>query len=93
MKKVGILNACTPDDEAEIRTNEFDSFVDLFAQVEHDFEFVEYRITEGEFPPAPDACDVFLITGSPKGAYDTDEWIQQLAEFIRQVRAHLLPTK
>jgi GMP synthase-like glutamine amidotransferase len=85
--KLGILNACSPADEAEFGSQEFPSFQTFLAGVEHHFTLTEYRITEGEFPAAPAACDAYLITGSPKGVYDEEPWIAQLQEFIRAAHA------
>lgn len=82
-RKVGLLNACSPADEEEFGTVELDSFFDFFQQVPHPFKLIEYRITEGEFPENPQTCDAYLITGSPKGAYDEDIWIGQLIDFIQ----------
>lgn len=81
--KLGILNACTPGDEATFGATEFASFQAFLAQVDHDITLIEYRITEGDFPPNPTACAAYLITGSPKGVYDSEPWIAQLQEFIR----------
>lgn len=81
--KLGILNACSPADEAEFGTEEFDSFQTFLAMADHNFTLVEYRITEGEFPILPAECDAYLITGSPKGVYDDEPWITQLQQFIR----------
>ena len=81
--KVGILNACSPAEEVEFNAREFDNFQKLFSHVDHELTFAEYRITEGEFPQAADECDAYLITGSPKGVYDSDLWIAQLGDFIR----------
>lgn len=82
MIKLGILNTCTPQDEVEFGTEEFESFQTMFAQVDHHLDLVEYRVTEGDFP-AVDACNAYLITGSPKGVYDDEPWIAQLGDFIR----------
>ena len=84
--KLGILNACTPGEEEEFEAQEFANFQAFFDLTEHDFELTEYRITEGEFPEVGD-CEAYLISGSPKGVYDDEAWITQLAEFIRQSHA------
>ncbi len=42
-----------------------------------------YDVAGGQFPDPLDACDAYLITGSPKGVYDADVWIAELAAFIR----------
>ena len=85
--RLGILNACTPQDEIDFASEELPTFTQFFDLVEHDLELVEYRITEGEFPDSAESCDAYLITGSPKGAYDNDPWIAQLADFIRDSHA------
>ncbi|MGB1252283.1 MAG: type 1 glutamine amidotransferase [Candidatus Promineifilaceae bacterium] len=86
MMKLGILNACTPQDEIDFDEVEFENFRRFLDSAEHDFQLSEYRITEGDFP-AVGECDAYLITGSPKGAYDSDEWIKQTADFIRRTYA------
>ncbi len=84
MIKLGVLNACTPTDEEEFGVIEKESFESFFGMTAHEFEFVEYRITEGEFPQSVEECDAYLITGSPKGAYDDDPWIAELQLFIQK---------
>lgn len=81
--RLGILNAITPEEEAGINAVEREQFGAFFALAPHELEFIEYRITEGEFPETPTACDAYLLTGSPQGVYDNVPWMPQLAEFIR----------
>ncbi|MCB0034481.1 MAG: hypothetical protein KDE51_10700 [Anaerolineales bacterium] len=82
--RLGILNACSPADEAEFGTEEFTTFQAFFALAEHNFVLTEYRITEGHFPATPHECDGYLITGSPKGVYDDEPWIKPLEAFINR---------
>ncbi len=82
--RLGILNATTPADEALFQMPEMTNFCTFFAQVPHNLTFVEYRITEGDLPPTPQACDAYLVTGSPQGVYDPQPWISALADFLRQ---------
>lgn len=82
--RLGILNAVTPADEAVFNMPERQSFQRFFDQVPHALTLVEYRVTEGELPMAPHACDAYLVTGSPQGVYDSDPWIPQLADFLRR---------
>lgn len=44
-----------------------------------------FNVALGEFPNAVDECQAWVITGSPKAAYDTDPWIARLGQFIRDV--------
>ena len=84
--KLGILNACTPQEEVDFDEVEFQNFEQFLDLADHELELAEYRITEGEFPEVG-ACDAYLITGSPKGAYDSDPWIAELSAFIRKTHA------
>ena len=81
--KLGILNACTPKEEADFAQSEFGNFQNFFRQADPTISLTEYRITEGDFPEAIDDYHAFLITGSPKGAYDDDRWIAETGDFIR----------
>lgn len=81
--KLGILNATTPAEEAHFQMPELANFQRFFAQTSHNLTLVEYRITEGDFPPTVTACDAYLVTGSPQGVYDPDPWIATLADFLR----------
>lgn len=84
MTKIGLLNACTPHEEAEFDNYELEAFADLINQVPNQIDLAEYRITEGQFPQSAAECDGYIITGSPAGAYDDLPWIHQLGDFIRQ---------
>ncbi len=46
-------------------------------------EIATYNVQNGVFPASPCRYDLYLITGSPKGVYDGDEWISDLEDFIR----------
>ena len=80
---IGLLNACTPAEEVEFNASEVETFRRFLDLVPNQLKLVEYRITEGEFPASPAACDAFWITGSPRGVYDENPWISQLGDFIR----------
>lgn len=48
-----------------------------------DATFAKYVVYDGEIPVAPDAADVWLITGSKFGAYEDHAWIPPLEDFLR----------
>ena len=85
--KIGLLNACTPEEEIEFQTLEYDNFRDFIDLVPNEIELHNYRITEDDFPLTPAECDGYIITGSPSGAYDTLPWIPKLIDFIRDTHA------
>jgi GMP synthase-like glutamine amidotransferase len=43
-----------------------------------------YRVALGELPESVSECDGWIISGSPRGAYDQDPWIAQLGAFAQQ---------
>ena len=45
------------------------------------FDFEVYRAIEGELPGSLDACDGYLITGSPASVIDREPWMLALADF------------
>ncbi len=50
-----------------------------------DNEIVSYCVAQNEFPDNVDEADFWVITGSPKSAYDNDEWIINLRNFILKI--------
>lgn len=88
--KVGVLNSYTRATEDARNTNETEVFKALFSTVQHPLTFVEYRVADGDFPE-PDACDAFLITGSPSSAYDSTPWIVRLRALIPTLFARGVP--
>jgi GMP synthase-like glutamine amidotransferase len=90
--RLGILNAIHP---AESQVNWGGSPVDAYIRYFESaagvagvpFEYVGYQVAQGQLPDSPDACDAYVITGSPKGVYDDDPWIAELAQFLRDCYA------
>ena len=84
MLKLGILNALPPSlDDIDWQDRPADAYIRFFQLAKAPFNFVTYEITQGEFPPSSEACDAYLITGSPHGAYDQLAWIKELIQFIQ----------
>jgi len=82
--KLGILNAINPvQSKVNWGGSPVDAYVRFFQSTGAVFEAVGYEATQGLLPPSPGECDAYVITGSPKGAYDTDLWIADLTRFIR----------
>ena len=82
--KIGILDT-NPLSKHGIDWNKtpFDTYVRFLERSKPDFEYENYLIAEGEFPDSPDTCDAYLITGSPKGVYESDLWLATLKIFIQ----------
>ncbi len=65
----------------------------FFANATPDVKVKVYRVPMGEVPITPTECEAWVISGSPKGAYEEDVWISNLRKFIvaaDQVKARML---
>lgn len=51
-----------------------------------DREYRTYTVRDGVLPPAVDACQAYVITGSSAGVYDDLPWIAPFMDFLRQAR-------
>ena len=84
MMKLGILNAISPGSSAvDWGGTPFDTYRRFFESVNAPFTYAGYRAAQGQFPASPEKCDAYVITGSPRGVYDTDLWIGLLSQFMR----------
>ena len=82
--KLGILQTGTAPDELKHRFGDFPAmFCDL---VGPDFETTTYDVVNGPPPANIEACEAYVITGSPAGVYEDLPWIAPLIEFLRQAR-------
>lgn len=59
-----------------------DMYDALFDKVVPKIALTYFDITKGDFPSSVDDCDAYLITGSPSGVYDEEDWIARLKDFI-----------
>lgn len=84
--RVGILNAFPP---GEIRwdIDPMSLYVDFLKAGSKGIETTVYDVAAGVFPAATDECDAYLITGSPRGTYDSDPWIAELTTFLKRAYA------
>ena len=57
----------------------------MFKRLLSSHEILCFDVTKGVFPPKHTAFDAYLITGSRYSAYDPEEWIQRLKEFIKEL--------
>jgi GMP synthase-like glutamine amidotransferase len=85
--KLALLNALPRQYILESDVPDTEKFKRLFQAVDVHIEYLVYDATEGELPASPAVADAFLVTGSPCSVYDTDPWIADLAEFVRQCAA------
>lgn len=82
--RLGILNAINPkESQVNWGGTPVDAYIRFFQSAGGDFGFTGYQVALGQLPESPDACDAYVVTGSPTGVYDDDPWIDDLAEFLR----------
>ena len=82
--KLGILSAIDPvESKVNWGGSPIDAYVRFFQSTGAAFESEGYEAAQGQLPASPGECDAYVITGSPKGAYDSDPWIADLTRFIR----------
>ena len=81
--KIGILQC---DDVADELQTEFGNYPAMFEQMlgetASDFQFVTYRVADGELPESVHECDGYITTGSRHGVNDGFPWIDALEEFV-----------
>jgi GMP synthase-like glutamine amidotransferase len=42
-----------------------------------------WDVEHGQYPPTLEGIDAVIVTGSTASAYDSDEWIAQLSNYLR----------
>ena len=73
--------------------DQFGNYPDMFQDLLNDkhypaeqasVQFTVFDVTEGVLPDRPEACDVYIITGSSAGVYEEHSWLNPLFDFLRQ---------
>ncbi len=58
-------------------------FTRMFARSSPPVELSFFRVYADEFPPAVDACDAYVVSGSRRSVYEDVPWITHLSDFLR----------
>ena len=86
MYRLGLLACDFVPDELSDR---FDDYPTMFERAIEsasvNVQWQVYRAYAGNLPGSPQECDGYITTGSRKGAYDSEDWIETLEESIRQI--------
>lgn len=64
---------------------EFGTYPQMFRRLFPNLNFVDYFVVDGQFPIEVNECDAYIITGSKYAAYDKEDWILMLKEFIMEI--------
>lgn len=84
--KVGLLlcDDVMPELQPTYR-NYPDMFADLLTQAEPSLQLVVYRVLDGDYPPAPESCDGYVISGSKSGVNDDEQWIRDFEQYVARL--------
>ena len=81
---IGLLNAYRLEQDAPAYQLEYGAIFSDFLGRAFPGESVRvFNVALGELPGSARDCDAWIISGSPKGAYDPDPWIAKLGGFIQ----------
>jgi len=83
--KIGILSTCVGAEELyEKYASEDKQIANRLSNVRPDWCFETYRAYMGEFPDPIDACDGYVISGSPASVNARAEWVGGTLSCIRK---------
>src|SRR5262245_10219781 len=68
-----------------------DMFAALLGPLNPQLAWQSFDVCNGKFPTSVGVCDAYLATGSRFSAYDENDWIQTLRDFIRQIHEAKTP--
>lgn len=85
--RIGVIETGTPP---EILGERFGRYPEMIARLLDEAglaaEYARFEAYAGRLPPAPDAFDALVVTGSPAGVYEPEPWIAALLGFLRAAR-------
>ena len=90
MTRVGIIETGSPLDRRPSCADFPKMFRDYFGE-QPGMEFSTFSVFRGTPLPEPEACEAWLITGSPAGVYEDHDWIPPLAGFVRETVGRSIP--
>ena len=82
--RLGILQTGSPPEALKAQYGDFPAM--LTRLVGEGFEAQTFDVVAGAPPPCVEACEAYMITGSPAGVYENLPWIAPLIEFLRAAR-------
>lgn len=84
--KIGLLQC---DDVADALIERHGNYADMIEtmlrRIDGDVQFQRWACHRRQLPNSIDAADAWITTGSKRSACDNDQWIHELAAFIREL--------
>lgn len=83
---IGLLRTGSPPADLAAHHGDYPAMVRRLLGPQH--RYTSFDVDAGQLPPALDACDAYVVTGSSAGVHDGLDWIEPLAAFLRATRGH-----
>jgi GMP synthase-like glutamine amidotransferase len=81
---IGLLNAYQQLNSPPYQQQYVPMFLSSFAEIAPQLKFQTFNVAMGQLPKKVDECKGWIISGSPKGAYDIEQWVVDLGNFVKQ---------
>ncbi len=82
--KLGILETGRPPEHLQSRFADYPTMTrEMLDVAGAQLEYQRYAALDGELPADVSECDAWLLTGSKFAAYESDQWIADLKDFVR----------
>ncbi len=91
MRLALLMTNTDESDFAQRHPKDGEKFAQLIGSVRPAWQVTSYSVKDGVFPTDITAYDGVMISGSPASVHDTDPWVEQLLELIRDIYAKGLP--
>lgn len=89
---IGILVTSNGTSEFAARhPHDGEKFTALLSPLRPGWRFRSFQVWQDAFPDSPQACDGWVISGSPASVLDGHGWIDRLLAFIREAHAQAAP--
>ena len=90
--KIGILATSVLTEKNLVQFGDLPSmFATLLSGQDSRLDFETFDVCFDVFPASSNLCDAWIVTGSPRSAYEKLPWMVRLEDFIRQTIAANIP--
>jgi GMP synthase-like glutamine amidotransferase len=87
--RIGILECDRLSEPVRARHGSYsEMFQRLLSSTGQPLAFAAWRVVDSEYPPALNACDAYLISGSRYSVYDDLAWVRCLQEYVVTLDSH-----
>ena len=91
MRLALLMTNTDESDFAQAHPKDGEKFTRLIQSVRPAWQVTSYSVKDGVFPTGITAYDGVMISGSPASVHDTDTWVGQLLDLIRDIYAKGIP--